>query len=101
MALINWSIMHLQWPFLSLFLLICFLNSQLFQYLNGFGTFFLHYVFLNVTCMASFHQISPCELHCLFVLESFLCSSLNFLEFEFCNADSIAVQNMKGEQEAS
>lgn len=51
--------------------------------------------------MANFHQISPCELHRLFVLESFLCSSVNFLEFELRTADSVAVQNTKGEQEAS
>lgn len=39
MALISLSIIYLQQPFLSLFLLTCFLNSLLFQYFNSLGNF--------------------------------------------------------------
>lgn len=39
LVLINFSIIYLEWPCLSLFLLTYFLNSLLFQYFNGLGNF--------------------------------------------------------------
>lgn len=38
-ALISSSIIYPEWPFLSLLLLTCFLNSLLFQYFDGLGNF--------------------------------------------------------------
>lgn len=66
------------------------------------GIFSSVYV-LTDSCLAIFDQTQLCELHCFLAFRNLSLFQFEFpsiFNFGFCSADSMAVHNKQGEQEA-